>query len=187
MSLFRLGIITAALERRSLQSTLGGQKQALNQIPDGSPESNWTCVRALWKHALCITNVTRDLSHGKFKSGESVKLTIKISSDANVGSNVNLDDIVLKKSITNKFSVELGKIDEIDGKTLSVVSNFFVISGAIDAIIEASHVDCILASDSQSETISAENNAQLGLSGYLYFDGEKFLQYLEGEEEEKWS
>lgn len=34
------------------------------------------------------------------------------------------------------------------------------------------------------ETISAKNNAQLGLSGYLYFDGEKFLQYLEGEEEE---
>ncbi|SHH60771.1 hypothetical protein [Winogradskyella jejuensis] len=101
----------------------------------------------------------------KFKAGESVKLTVKISSDANVGSNVNLDDIVLKKSITNKFSVELGKIEKIDGKTLSVVSNFFVISGAIDAIIEASHVDCILSSESLSESISA---AKVKLNANLF-------------------
>ena len=33
------------------------------------------------------------------------------------------------------------------------------------------------------ELQSAENNRKLGLSGYLYFDGSKFLQYLEGEEE----
>jgi len=33
------------------------------------------------------------------------------------------------------------------------------------------------------EVKSEQNNAALGLSGYLYFDGDKFLQYLEGEEE----
>ncbi|RZN83522.1 MAG: hypothetical protein EVB11_04935 [Winogradskyella sp.] len=92
----------------------------------------------------------------KFKTGETVKLTVKISSDANVGSNVNLDDVVVKKSITNKFSVDLGKIDDINEKTLSVVSNFFVNSGAIDAIIESTHVECSLSSESTSETISAE-------------------------------
>lgn len=32
------------------------------------------------------------------------------------------------------------------------------------------------------EAKSAANNAKLGLSGYLYFDGVHFLQYLEGEE-----
>lgn len=32
------------------------------------------------------------------------------------------------------------------------------------------------------EEKSAANNAKLGLSGYLYFDGVHFLQYLEGEE-----
>ena len=34
------------------------------------------------------------------------------------------------------------------------------------------------------EEKSAANNQSLGLSGYLYFDGGKFLQYLEGEEEQ---
>ena len=33
----------------------------------------------------------------KIKIGETVKLTVKISSDANVGSNVHLDDVVVKK------------------------------------------------------------------------------------------
>ncbi len=33
------------------------------------------------------------------------------------------------------------------------------------------------------EVNAAENNKKLGLSGFLYFDGSKFLQYLEGEEE----
>lgn len=32
------------------------------------------------------------------------------------------------------------------------------------------------------EEKSATNNAKLGLSGYLYFDGVHFLQYMEGEE-----
>lgn len=35
----------------------------------------------------------------------------------------------------------------------------------------------------QIEEKSAANNAKLGISGYLYFDGHHFLQYLEGEAE----
>ena len=34
------------------------------------------------------------------------------------------------------------------------------------------------------EAKSATNNAACDLSGYLYYDGAKFLQYLEGEEEQ---
>ena len=30
---------------------------------------------------------------------------------------------------------------------------------------------------------AAKKNKALGISGYLYFDGKKFLQYIEGEEE----
>ena len=30
---------------------------------------------------------------------------------------------------------------------------------------------------------AAEKNKHLGISGYLYYDGAKFLQYIEGEEE----
>jgi len=92
----------------------------------------------------------------KFKAGEVVKLSVIISSDANVGSNVSLNDAVVKKSILNKFDVDLGAIDAIDGKTLSVVSNFFFNSGAIDAVMASSHVDCTLSSVSNSEIISAE-------------------------------
>lgn len=92
----------------------------------------------------------------KFKAGEAVKLSVKISSDANVGSNVSLNDTVVKKSILNRFDVDLGVIDAIDGKTLSVVSNFFFNSGAIDAVMAATHVECTLSSVSNSEIISAE-------------------------------
>ena len=33
------------------------------------------------------------------------------------------------------------------------------------------------------QTKSAIKNKALGVSGYLYFDGAKFLQYIEGEED----
>lgn len=92
----------------------------------------------------------------KIKAGEQVKLTVKISSDANVGSNVSLNNVIIKKSITNLFSVSLGVIDAIDGHVLSTVSNFFVLGGNIDAIINTTIVEATISSDTASETIEAE-------------------------------
>ena len=92
----------------------------------------------------------------KIKTGKTVKLTVKISSDANVGSNVHLDDVVVKKSITNNFNVELGTIDDLDGKSLSVVSNFFVSGGLIDAVMETTIVECIISTEMITESFLAE-------------------------------
>lgn len=91
-----------------------------------------------------------------FNAGEQIKLNVKISSDANVGSNVSLNDTVIKKSITNNFNVNLGLIDDIDGQTLSVVSNFFVAGGNIDAIMQSTHVVNNIRSDSKNYTIESK-------------------------------
>ncbi|MCX7548144.1 hypothetical protein OS188_09280 [Xanthomarina sp. F1114] len=91
----------------------------------------------------------------KIKTGEQVKVVVKISSDANVGSNVSLNDVVIKKSITTNFTVPLGVIDDIDKSTLSVVSNFFVHS-KIDAIIETTIVEITVSSETTSVSVLAE-------------------------------
>lgn len=89
-------------------------------------------------------------------AGEHVKLNVKISSDANAGSNVSLNDKVVKKSITNNFNVDLGEIEQIDDNTLSVVSNFFVLGGNIDAIIATTHVINTISSERSTVEITSE-------------------------------
>ncbi|MCB0400338.1 MAG: hypothetical protein KDD26_12140 [Winogradskyella sp.] len=89
-------------------------------------------------------------------AGEHVKLNVKISSDANAGSNVSLNDKVVKKSITNNFNVDLGEIEQIDDNTLSVVSNFFVLGGNIDAIIATTHVINTISSETSAVEITSE-------------------------------
>ena len=92
----------------------------------------------------------------EIKAGESVKLNVKISSDANVGSHVSLNDKVIKKSITNNFTVDIGPINDIDGQTLSVVSNFFVQGGNIDTIMDNTHVLNKIKSETTSNEIKAK-------------------------------
>lgn len=92
----------------------------------------------------------------EIKEGEKVKLNVKISSDANAGSNVSLNDQVVKKSITNNFSLELGEIKQIDEGTLSVVSNFFVLGGNIDAIIASTHVINTISSETTTIEIASK-------------------------------
>ncbi|MCX7549587.1 hypothetical protein [Xanthomarina sp. F2636L] len=91
----------------------------------------------------------------KIKTGEQVKLAVKISSDANVGSNVSLNDVVIRKSTITNFTVSLGSIDQIDGNILSVVSNFFAHS-KIDAIIETTIVEITISSETTNVNILAE-------------------------------
>ncbi|MEP3836927.1 MAG: hypothetical protein ABJM36_04740 [Algibacter sp.] len=88
-------------------------------------------------------------------AGERIKLNVNISSGANVGSNVSLDDKMIKKSHTNNFTVDLGLINDIDGQVLSVVSNFFVAGGNIDAIMETTHVLNIISPETTPPEIEA--------------------------------
>ena len=94
----------------------------------------------------------------KIKSGEEVTLTVNISSDANVGSNVSLDDEVIEESPSNNFSVALGNIDDLHGKILAEQSNFTVPGGNIDDIMNTTHVDIIVESQTTSETRTAAKN-----------------------------
>lgn len=70
----------------------------------------------------------------KIPQGSTVRLMVDISSQANSGSNMSIDDIIIKKSTSHNFLVELGSIESLNGKTLSGTSNFFVAIGDIDLI-----------------------------------------------------
>jgi len=98
----------------------------------------------------------------KINSGEEVTLSVKISSDAIVGSNVSLNEKIVKKSTAYSFTVALGKIDdihveEVHGNKVKVISNFIVQGGNIDDIMNTSHVDITITSLSTSKTLKAKN------------------------------
>lgn len=82
---------------------------------------------------------------------KSIQLFVKISSDAVVGSNVSINDLVVKKSAQYNFKKDLGNIDDLNNKVLSVVSNFFVSTGNIDSIMKTTNVTYTLkVSDNES-------------------------------------
>jgi len=87
-------------------------------------------------------------------SNQAVKLTVKISSDANVGSNVSIDDVILKKSIQYNFTTDLGT--DLDQKTVSVVSNFFVSTGNGNAIFNNTNVSYVIKQGDSVKEFSAE-------------------------------
>ena len=82
----------------------------------------------------------------KFPSGSSLKLFVKISSDAIPGSNVTLDGNVIKKSGQYTFDVELGKIDDLHQSLLSAATHFFVMGPNIDPIMANTTVDYYIRS-----------------------------------------
>lgn len=85
-----------------------------------------------------------------------VKLFVKISSDANVGSNVSLNDTIVKKSGMYSFNVDLGNSNNLDNKKLSIGSNFFVSDGNIDAILRNTSVTCILKFGDEAKEFTCE-------------------------------
>ncbi len=89
----------------------------------------------------------------KIKKDSLVKLYVKISSDAIVGSNVSLDDVVIKKSIQYSFNIGL---ENVNDKILSVVSNFFVSTGNIDAIMNNTNVTYTIKSDDIPKEFNGE-------------------------------
>ncbi|MEM6895379.1 MAG: hypothetical protein AAF554_16910 [Bacteroidota bacterium] len=70
----------------------------------------------------------------------SVRLEIKISSDAIVGSYVSLNDNVIKRSQQYRFFVDLDNSNDLNNSVLSSVSNFFVAMGDIDPIMNTTKV-----------------------------------------------
>ncbi len=56
----------------------------------------------------------------KISKDNTVKLFVKISSDAITGSNISIDDVIVKKSVQSSFNTDLGNINDLNNKTLSV-------------------------------------------------------------------
>lgn len=83
-----------------------------------------------------------------------IKLQVKISSDAIVGSNVNLENQLIKKSIAYNFATDLGNSNDLTDNKLSVVSNFFVHGNNIDAIMNSTTVSYTLKDDVNSQEYS---------------------------------
>lgn len=72
----------------------------------------------------------------KMSTNSEVKLNVKISTEALVGTNVKLDSKIIKKSSTYNFSANLGNSSDIVNKKLNVVTNCFVTDENIDPILE---------------------------------------------------
>lgn len=84
----------------------------------------------------------------------AVNLQVRISSDAIVGSNVSLNDKLIRKSSSYGFEVPLGEAVDLDGQVLSSVSNFFV-SRNLDEIFDVTSVKFVLKNGAKSKVIDA--------------------------------
>lgn len=88
--------------------------------------------------------------------GVQVKLSVVISSDAIVATNVSLNDIIVKKSAQYKLNMELGVSNELNNKGMSVVSSFFVSTGNIDQILNATHAAFTVSFNDESHSIAVQ-------------------------------
>lgn len=92
----------------------------------------------------------------RIPEGAQVKLQVAISSDAVVATNVSLNDIIVKKSAQYKFNMELGVANELDNNGLSIVSSFFVSTGNINQIINATQAIFTVLFNDESHTIAVQ-------------------------------
>ncbi len=92
----------------------------------------------------------------KIKKDTLVKLSIKIDSVAIVGSNVSLDDVVVKKSKQYSFNTDLGNSNDLDNKVLSVVTNYFVSTGNIDTVMKNTDATYSIKTDEDSNDFQGE-------------------------------
>lgn len=77
----------------------------------------------------------------KMSDNSLVKLSVKISSEAIVGSHIKLDKELIKKSSAYNYNIDLGNSDNLVDKNLNVVLNCFVQGGTIKAIMDNAVVD----------------------------------------------
>ncbi|EZH75634.1 hypothetical protein ATO12_02265 [Aquimarina atlantica] len=88
----------------------------------------------------------------KMSANSEVKLNVKISTEALVGTNVKLDSKILKKSSTYNFSTNLGNSTDIVNKKLNVVTNCFVTDENIDPILENAVFKITLKDDENEQS-----------------------------------
>ena len=85
--------------------------------------------------------------------GSQAKLQIAISSEAIVGTNVSLNDVIIRQSKQYKFNMELQPIAELDNSGMSIVSSFFVTTGNINHILNNTIATFTISYDDQSHEI----------------------------------
>ena len=90
------------------------------------------------------------------RTEETVKLNVSISSDAVVGSNVSLNQKVVKKSASNVFTVTLGKSDILKNAKIAIVSNFMVHNTSIESIIQTTEIIYTLKSGNDRKRYRAQ-------------------------------
>ncbi len=101
---------------------------------------------------------------------KDVKLVVKISSDAMVGSNVSLNDTKVRNSGLYNFNSNLGNSKELDSKILSIVSNFFVSDGNIKMILKNTSVTYVLKFGEETKEFTCKKvkiNAHLFMAYFV--------------------
>ena len=90
------------------------------------------------------------------QSNATVSASTNISSIAVVGSNVLLNNEIVKKSIQYKFSTDLGNSNAINGKMARLVVNCFVKEGNIDTVMADTNISFTLSDGSHSHAYEAK-------------------------------
>ncbi len=85
-----------------------------------------------------------------------VKLSVKISSEAIVGSHIKLDKELIKKSSAYSYNIDLGNSDDLEDKNLNVVLNCFVQGGNIDIIMNNTVVDFLIKDNENKKNFIGE-------------------------------
>lgn len=85
-----------------------------------------------------------------------VKLSVKISSEAIVGSHIKLDKELIKKSSTYNYDLDLGNSSPLVDKNLNVVLNCFVQGGNIEIVMNNTIVDFQMKDENNTKEFIGE-------------------------------
>lgn len=92
----------------------------------------------------------------EISDGSDVNLIVAISTEAIVGSNVSLNDNIIKESQSYTFTTGLGNISNLDNKVLSSSSTFHVALGDFDPIFNNTIVTYTLVHGGNSTNIPSD-------------------------------
>lgn len=108
--------------------------------------------------------------------GASVKLQASISSDANVGTNISLNDVIARQSKLYKFSIDLGDSSALNNKEMSIVSSFFIPAGStIDPIFNTTQVTYTISFNNETFPLTVEKQKITG-SFFIAYAYIKFIK-----------
>lgn len=84
-------------------------------------------------------------------SNSIVKIAVKISTDASVGSYVRMGNNFKKRSTQYNFNITIGNSNDLRNEIVSEVSNFFTSSELIENIMNSTSVVCTISDSSNSQ------------------------------------